>query len=127
MDRTDAELLIASRDDPRAFRELYDRWADRLLHTVIVMKGAARLTFDLLDELGDLAVASTARCYDRAGAEALARERLAASGRTVTFRIEHLDGGSVEAFQDRIDQGCSVIPGFGPADDGYGIVVTIRE
>jgi RNA polymerase sigma-70 factor, ECF subfamily len=31
MDRTDAELLIASRDDPRAFRELYDRWADRLL------------------------------------------------------------------------------------------------
>jgi RNA polymerase sigma factor (sigma-70 family) len=31
MDRTDAELLIASREDPRAFRELYDRWADRLL------------------------------------------------------------------------------------------------
>jgi hypothetical protein len=31
MMRTDAELLIASRDDPRAFRELYDRWADRLL------------------------------------------------------------------------------------------------
>jgi hypothetical protein len=25
MERTDAELLIASRDDPRAFRELYDR------------------------------------------------------------------------------------------------------
>src|SRR3954451_24950958 len=31
MTRTDAELLIASRDDQRAFRELYDRWADRLL------------------------------------------------------------------------------------------------
>ena len=31
MSRTDAELLIASRDDPAAFRELYDRWADRLL------------------------------------------------------------------------------------------------
>jgi RNA polymerase sigma factor (sigma-70 family) len=31
MARTDAELLIASREDPRAFRELYDRWADRLL------------------------------------------------------------------------------------------------
>jgi hypothetical protein len=27
MTRTDAELLIASRDDPRPFRELYDRWA----------------------------------------------------------------------------------------------------
>ena len=31
MARTDAQLLIASRDDPHAFRELYDRWADRLL------------------------------------------------------------------------------------------------
>src|SRR5262245_58342110 len=31
MTQTDAELLIASREDPRAFRELYDRWADRLL------------------------------------------------------------------------------------------------
>jgi hypothetical protein len=94
---------------------------------VLVMTGAARSTLELLDRLGDLAVASIARCYDRAGAEALARERLAASGRTVTFRVEHLGGGSVDAFQDRIDQGCSVIPGFGPADDGYGIVVTIRE
>lgn len=31
MTRTDAELLIASRRDPAAFRELYDRWAERLL------------------------------------------------------------------------------------------------
>jgi RNA polymerase sigma-70 factor (ECF subfamily) len=31
MPRSDAELLIASRDDPAAFRELYDRWAERLL------------------------------------------------------------------------------------------------
>lgn len=29
--RTDAELLVASRDDPAVFRELYDRWAERLL------------------------------------------------------------------------------------------------
>jgi RNA polymerase sigma-70 factor (ECF subfamily) len=28
---TDAELIVASRKDPRAFRELYDRWADKLL------------------------------------------------------------------------------------------------
>jgi DNA-directed RNA polymerase specialized sigma24 family protein len=28
---TDAELIIASRRDPQAFRELYDRWPDRLL------------------------------------------------------------------------------------------------
>lgn len=29
--RTDAELIVASRRDAAAFRELYDRWADRLL------------------------------------------------------------------------------------------------
>ena len=28
---TDAELIVASRLDPAAFRELYDRWAERLL------------------------------------------------------------------------------------------------
>jgi hypothetical protein len=28
---TDAELIVASREDPLAFRQLYDRWADRLL------------------------------------------------------------------------------------------------
>jgi RNA polymerase sigma-70 factor (ECF subfamily) len=28
---TDAELLVASCHDPAAFRELYDRWAERLL------------------------------------------------------------------------------------------------
>lgn len=95
--------------------------------TVIITLSAARSTLDLLDRVADLADASTERCYDRAGAEALARERLAASGRTVTFRVEHLDGGSVERFQDRIDEGCSVIVGFGSAADGYGIEVTIRQ
>ncbi len=29
--RSDAELIVASRDDPVAFRELYDRWAEPLL------------------------------------------------------------------------------------------------
>jgi RNA polymerase sigma-70 factor (ECF subfamily) len=28
---TDEELIVASRHDPSAFRELYDRWAERLL------------------------------------------------------------------------------------------------
>jgi RNA polymerase sigma-70 factor (ECF subfamily) len=29
--RSDVELILASREDPQAFRELYDRWADDLL------------------------------------------------------------------------------------------------
>jgi len=29
--RSDEELIVASREDPAAFRELYDRWAERIL------------------------------------------------------------------------------------------------
>src|SRR5688572_14357504 len=47
---TDAELLIASRDDPRAFRELYDRWADRLLAYLYRRVLDAEVAGDLLAE-----------------------------------------------------------------------------
>ena len=50
MTRTDAELLIASRDDPRAFRELYDRWADRLLAYFYRRVLDAEVAGDLLAE-----------------------------------------------------------------------------
>ena len=50
MARTDAELLIASRDDPRAFRELYDRWADRLLAYFYRRVLDAEVAGDLLAE-----------------------------------------------------------------------------
>jgi hypothetical protein len=96
-------------------------------HTVIVMGVAARSTLDLLNGLDELPAASAERCYDRAGAETLARERIASPGHRVTFRVEHLDSGSVDNLQARLDEGCSVIAGFGAAPDGYGIVVTIRE
>lgn len=50
MPRTDAELLIASRDDPAAFRELYDRWADRLLAYFYRRVLDAEVAGDLLAE-----------------------------------------------------------------------------
>jgi RNA polymerase sigma-70 factor (ECF subfamily) len=50
MTPTDAELLIASRDDPRAFRELYDRWADRLLAYFYRRVLDAEVAGDLLAE-----------------------------------------------------------------------------
>jgi RNA polymerase sigma-70 factor (ECF subfamily) len=50
MARTDAALLIASRDDPRAFRELYDRWADRLLAYFYRRTLDAEVAADLLAE-----------------------------------------------------------------------------
>jgi RNA polymerase sigma-70 factor (ECF subfamily) len=58
MDRTDAELLIASREDPRAFRELYDRWADRLLAYFY------RRTFDA-EVAGDLLAETFAVAFER--------------------------------------------------------------
>ena len=50
MPRTDAELLIASRDDARAFRELYDRWAERLLAYFYRRVLDAEVAGDLLAE-----------------------------------------------------------------------------
>jgi RNA polymerase sigma factor (sigma-70 family) len=50
MARTDAELLIASRGDPLAFRELYDRWADRLLAYFYRRVLDAEVAGDLLAE-----------------------------------------------------------------------------
>jgi RNA polymerase sigma factor (sigma-70 family) len=47
---TDAELLLASRRDPRAFRELYGRWADRLLAYFYRRVLDAEVAADLLAE-----------------------------------------------------------------------------
>jgi hypothetical protein len=113
-------------DDGNGGRSV-DGVIDTEKRVVLVTTGAARSTYELLDRLGDLTAASIARCYDRAGVEALARDRLAASGRTVSFSYDHLESGSVDALEDRIDDGCSVIPGFSAADDGYGIVVVVRD
>ena len=40
---TDTELLVASRHDPAAFRELYDRWAERLLAGYVLSMVLARV------------------------------------------------------------------------------------
>jgi len=47
---TDAELILASRRDPLAFRELYDRWADRLLAYFYRRTLDAEVAADLLAE-----------------------------------------------------------------------------
>jgi RNA polymerase sigma-70 factor, ECF subfamily len=47
---TDAELVVASRRDPQAFRELYDRWAERLLAYFYVRTQNAEVAADLLAE-----------------------------------------------------------------------------
>jgi RNA polymerase sigma-70 factor (ECF subfamily) len=47
---TDAELILASRSDPQAFRRLYDRWADRLLAYFYRRVLDAEVAADLLAE-----------------------------------------------------------------------------
>jgi RNA polymerase sigma-70 factor, ECF subfamily len=47
---TDAELIVASRRDPAAFRELYDRWADKLLAWFYRRVFDAEVAADLLAE-----------------------------------------------------------------------------
>jgi RNA polymerase sigma-70 factor, ECF subfamily len=47
---TDAELIVASRSDPAAFRELYDRWAERLLGYFYRRVLDAEVAADLLAE-----------------------------------------------------------------------------
>lgn len=47
---TDEELIVASRDDPGAFRELYDRWAERLLAYFYRRVLDAEVAADLLAE-----------------------------------------------------------------------------
>jgi RNA polymerase sigma-70 factor, ECF subfamily len=49
-DLTDAELILAARDDPSAFRELYDRWAERLLIYLYRRVLDAEVAADLLAE-----------------------------------------------------------------------------
>jgi len=48
--RSDAQLIIASREDPRAFRELYDRWAGQLLGYFYRRVFDAEVAADLLAE-----------------------------------------------------------------------------
>jgi RNA polymerase sigma-70 factor (ECF subfamily) len=57
---TDAELILASRTDPAAFRELYDRWAERLLAYFYRRVFDAEVAADLLAE-------SFAVAYERRG------------------------------------------------------------
>jgi RNA polymerase sigma-70 factor, ECF subfamily len=66
MARTDAELLIASRDDPHAFRELYDRWADKLLAYFYRRTLDPEVAADLLAETFAVAFARRRRFRNQA-------------------------------------------------------------
>jgi RNA polymerase sigma-70 factor (ECF subfamily) len=62
---TDAELILASRRDPRAFRALYDRWAERLLAYFYRRVLDAEVAADLLAETFAVAYERRGRFRDR--------------------------------------------------------------
>jgi len=61
---TDAELIVASVDDPRAFRELYDRCADPLLAFLYRRVLDAEVAADLLAETFAIAYEKRGRYRD---------------------------------------------------------------
>jgi RNA polymerase sigma-70 factor (ECF subfamily) len=61
---TDAELIVASRRDPQAFRRLYDRWAERLLAYFYRRTFDAEVAADLLAETFAVAYERRAKFRD---------------------------------------------------------------
>jgi RNA polymerase sigma factor (sigma-70 family) len=70
MTTTDAALLAAARTDPDAFRELYDRYADRIHGYFARRTGDADAAFDLTAETFAQAWLIRARFRDEAGGSA---------------------------------------------------------
>jgi hypothetical protein len=95
-----------------------------------VFPGASRSLVDLLYSEGKLAGrlmdASGARCYDRAGLEAMVRKRVARTGRRLSvYRSEPLrEGVSIsDARGQRLREGCAIVNDVGLAADFEGIRV----
>jgi hypothetical protein len=136
IDPTDAELIVASRQDPRAFVELYDGPSlagalDPDGHRLIVVGGPARSTSDLNRSLSSaLAAESVKRCYTVAGLQALVRQRVAPTGRKVSFKVgEALGGGKslTGSTGARYAAGCAIVEKVGPDPNGYDMVALIDK
>ncbi len=65
MERSDTELILDSLADPRAFRELYDRWAKPLLSYFYRRVSNADVAADLLAETFAIAYEKRAKFRDR--------------------------------------------------------------
>lgn len=62
--RSDAELLVASRGEPQAFCELYDRWAEALLAYFYRRVRSPEVAADLLAETFAVAFEARGRFRD---------------------------------------------------------------
>jgi RNA polymerase sigma-70 factor (ECF subfamily) len=112
MPRTDAALLLAARTDPAAFRELYERYAERLHAFHLHRSGDADAAYDLTAETFAQAWLSRTRFRDEAEGSAapwlygIARNVLLMSvrrrrlERSACERLGLLAGAAVDAVPD---------------------------
>jgi RNA polymerase sigma factor (sigma-70 family) len=127
---TDAELIRAARTDPAAFRELYDRYAERMLGFHRRRTGDPQAAFDLTAETFAQAWISRRRFRDDAAGSAgpwlfgIARHVLAQSVRRRRIELaacarlgiaERLDGPRAtsdpdEAWLDGLDEALDELP-----------------
>jgi hypothetical protein len=78
----------------------------------------------LLKELSPaLAEESGARCYTVEGLEALVRQRVAPTGRRVTFKVGDALGGGTGTRA----AGCAVVEKVGPDPNGHDLVALIDK
>ncbi len=63
-ERSDEELIVASREDPWAFRELYDRWAEPILAYFVRRVLDVEVAADLMAETFAAAYESRGRFQD---------------------------------------------------------------
>jgi RNA polymerase sigma-70 factor, ECF subfamily len=110
---TDAELIRAARSDPGAFRELYDRYAERVYRFHLARSRDADAAHDLTAETFAQAWLGRARFRDEAGGSAgpwlfgIARHLLSASvrrGRLERAATERL------GLLERLDREAATVP-----------------
>ena len=150
---TDAELIVASRRDPRAFRELYDRWADKLLAYFYRRVLDAEVAADLLAEtfavayerrrrfrdvgrpggawLYGIAAKELSHWFRRQEVEQHVRDVLAPAGVPIRFTLGRMppNQGTEPPRGDRYAEGCAIYVGAHPSFPGgqTEIVVALRQ
>jgi RNA polymerase sigma-70 factor (ECF subfamily) len=138
--RTDAELLVAARTDPAAFRELYDRYASSLHNFVVRRTGDTHAAHDLTAETFAQAWLARKRFRDQAGgsagpwlygiarnliAQSVRRRRIELAACTKLGMLERLDEPRAtvqptEAWLDGLDEAFAELP------DGERAAVELR-
>jgi RNA polymerase sigma-70 factor (ECF subfamily) len=125
---TDAELIVASRDDPHAFRELYDRWAERLLAYFYRRVLDAEVAADLLAETFAVAYEKRRRFRDRGKPGAAWLYGIAAKELSHWFRRQEVERRAIRRLGIAVppldEQSIAAIEALADADEHRAALTT---